>query len=216
MKKYDVIIFDLDGTLSNSKEGITKSVQYALEKLGIIEKDLNNLEHFIGPPLKDELIKTYGMTDKMAENGVKYYRERYVPVGLYEAEIYPGTRQMLKTLKNAGKYIALATSKPQGMAEEVLKFYKIKDYFNIIMGAELYGPRQNKQAVLEELFRRMDHKEKSQCVMIGDTCYDMDGAAAVGIDAIGVSFGFGDIKEMMQHGAVVIADSMKELTEILI
>lgn len=216
MNKYDVIIFDLDGTLSNSKEGITKSVQYALSKAGIDEPDLNKLEHFIGPPLKDELIRTYGMTLEMAEKGVADYRERYIPIGIYETKIYPGTEDMLKQIKMAGKYIAMATSKPQSMAEEVLRYLKIDTYFDCVMGAELHGPRQSKQAVLEALFEELPIKDKSKYLMVGDTCFDIDGATAVDIDSVGVTFGFGDVEEMKDHGALVIVESMTELAEILV
>jgi phosphoglycolate phosphatase len=211
MKDYEVVIFDLDGTLSNSKEGITKSVQYALSKLGIEENDLNNLEHFIGPPLADELIRTYGMSEEMAETGVAYYRERYVPVGLYETEIYSGVKQMLKALKSMGKYIAMATSKPQNMAEEVLRYLEIDEYFDMVMGAELHGPRQSKQLVLEALFEQLEIKDKNKYIMIGDTCFDVDGAKAVGIDVLGVSYGFGNSEEMLEHGAMAIADNTEDI-----
>ena len=193
MNNYNVIIFDLDGTLSNSKEGITKSVQYALSKFGIEEPDLDKLEHFIGPPLVDELI------------------------GIYETEIYPGTEEMLEMLKGNGKYIALATSKPLPMAKEVLKYLKIYSYFDKVMGAELKGPRQNKVDVLEALFDEMpDSITKKQCIMIGDTCFDIDGANTVGIDSIGVDYGFGDKDEMLAHGAKAIAYSATELCNMLL
>lgn len=215
MKNYDVIIFDLDGTLSNSKEGITKSVQYALSKLGIKEDNLDNLEHFIGPPLTDELIRTYNVSEEQAEKGVAYYRERYVPIGLYETEIYPGVERMLETLKASGKYIAMATSKPQEMAEEVLRYLKIDGYFDMVMGAELHGPRQNKQVVLEALFDKLEKKDKTKYIMIGDTCFDIDGAKAVGIDAMGVAYGFGDREQMLQHGAVAVVDTTDDIAAFL-
>ena len=207
MNNYNVIIFDLDGTLSNSKEGITKSVQYALSKFGIEEPDLDKLEHFIGPPLVDELMKSYDFTRKQALEGVGFYRERYKPIGIYETEIYPGTEEMLEMLKGNGKYIALATSKPLPMAEEVLKYLKIYSYFDKVMGAELKGPRQSKVDVLEALFDEMpDSITKKQCIMIGDTCFDIDGANTVGIDK----------DEMLAHGAKAIAYSAKELCNMLL
>lgn len=215
MKNYKVIIFDLDGTLSNSKEGITKSVQYALSKLGITEENLDKLEHFIGPPLRDEMMNTYGISAEEAEEGVAYYRERYIPTGIYETEIYEGIEEMLKELKNAGKYIAMATSKPQQMAEEVLKYLKVDRYFDKVMGAELKGSRQSKQAVLEALFEEMPVKDKSKCIMIGDTCYDIDGANAVGIDSAGVAYGYGDTKEMLEHGAVTVFEKAEDISKEL-
>lgn len=216
MKNYDVIIFDLDGTLSNSKEGITKSVQYALEKVGIIEENLDSLEHFIGPPLKAEFIRAYGFTEEKAESATEYYRERYTPIGLYETKIYPGTEDMLAKLKESGKYIAMATSKPQQMAEEVLRFLHIDKYFDSVMGAELNGARQSKQAVLEALFDEIPMKDKSAYVLIGDTCFDVDGANAAGIECIGVSYGFGNREEMLSHGAVSIVDSTDELIRVIL
>ena len=192
MNNYNVIIFDLDGTLSNSKEGITKSVQYALSKFGIEEPDLDKLEHFIGPPLVDELMKSYDFTREQALEGVEFYRERYKPIGIYETEIYPGTEEML----------------------EMLKIYS---YFDKVMGAELKGPRQSKVDVLEALFDEMpDSITKKQCIMIGDTCFDIDGANTVGIDSIGVDYGFGDKDEMLAHGAKAIAYSATELCNMLL
>ena len=199
MNNYNVIIFDLDGTLSNSKEGITKSVQYALSKFGIEEPDLDKLEHFIGPPLVDELMKSYDFTREQALEGVEFYRERYKPIGIYETEIYPGTEEMLEMLKGNGKYIALATSKPLPMAEEVLKYLKIYSYFDKVMFDEM-----------------PDSITKKQCIMIGDTCFDIDGANTVGIDSIGVDYGFGDKDEMLVHGAKAIAYSATELCNMLL
>lgn len=216
MKDYKVVIFDLDGTLSDSGEGITKCVQYAISKFGIEESDLTKLEHFVGPPLKEEFMKSYNFTDEQAAECVEKYRERYKPIGIYETAIYPGTEDMLKSLKENNKYIAMATSKPQPMAEEVLKFLKIDGYFDKVMGAELIGPRQSKEAVLNALFEEFpDNIKKSDCVMIGDTYFDVQGANAVGIDCIGVSYGYGDVKEMISLGAKKIVDSAKELDELL-
>ena len=215
MKNYEIIIFDLDGTLSNSKEGITKSVQYALSKLGIIEENLDSLEHFIGPPLKDEMIRTYKVSEEEAEKAVAYYRERYVPKGIYETEIYPGTEEMLSNLKSSGKRIALATSKPQQMAEEVLQYLKIERYFDSVMGAELTGPRQSKRAVLEALLEESKIKDKEKCIMIGDTCYDIDGAKAVGLDSAGVAYGFGNTIEMLEHGALTVFKKTEDIIRFL-
>ncbi len=216
MKKYQILIFDLDGTLSNSQEGITKSMQYALDKIGIVEQDLSHLKHFIGPPLADELKKTYDISLEEIEKCVAFYRERYVPIGLYETEIYEGAEEMLRTLKAAGQTIAMATSKPQMMAEEVLKYLKIDHYFDAVMGAQLHGPRQSKQAVLEALFDTFHIKDRARCVMIGDTCYDVNGALAAGIPCIGVAYGFGERQELLDRGALEVAENTIELTEILL
>lgn len=216
MSKYDVILFDLDGTISNSKEGITKCVQYALSKFGIEEPDLDALEHFIGPPLRDEFTKAYGFSEEEAEKATAIYRERYEPIGIYETYMYPGILELLKELKKKGKTVGLATSKPQEMAEEVLNYFGITEYFDYVMGAEKVGPRQSKTDVLLELFKIMElPEEKSNVVLIGDTCFDVKGAGNVGIDCIGVSFGYGKRSELLEAGAVFVVDDTKELKKFL-
>lgn len=215
MNNYDIILFDLDGTISNSKEGITKCVQYALSKLGIDEPNLDDLEHFIGPPLKTEFIKSYGFTEKVAQKAVALYRERYEPIGIYEAYMYPGIEKLLLTLKEQGKTVALATSKPRDMAEKVLEYFEITKYFDYVMGAERLGPIQSKTDVLLELFKEMNIKqEKERVVLVGDTCYDVQGAIDVGIDCIGVAYGFGNREEMLAKGAIFIAETTKDLVNI--
>lgn len=213
MKKYDVIIFDLDGTLSDSGEGITKSVQYALKKLNILEDDLENLKHFVGPPLKAEFMKNYHLTEEQGADAVRFYRERYIPTGIYETSLYEGVIELLDILKADGKIIAMATSKPQPLAEEVLRFLGIDDYFDFVMGADLIGGKQTKEDVLKALLEVLPIKVKSQMVMVGDTSFDVLGATAVGIDCIGVSYGYGDKKDMSECGAVAVVDTAMELLE---
>jgi phosphoglycolate phosphatase len=216
MKKYEVIIFDLDGTLSNSGEGITRSAQYALSKLGIKEDNLDDLKHFVGPPLKEAFMEYYHLSDEMSEKAVTLYRERYVPVGIYETSLYPGIVELLTELKNAGKYLAIATSKPQPMAEEVLRYLKIYNFFDKIMGADVIGPKQSKRSVLEALFEEMEIKDKTKYVMIGDTKFDIIGANLVGVDSIGVSYGYGDKEEMLALGALYVADCTSKIKKFLL
>lgn len=217
MNKYKTIIFDLDGTLSNSKEGITKSIQYALASAGIEVEDVDSLEHFIGPPLDEELVRTYGMSKGEAQQLREVYRERYTPIGLYETHIYPGTEKMLAALKENGKTVALATSKPTEMAIEVLKYLNIHEYFDYIMGADMEGNRQSKEAVLLALLDEIKEEVNStNAIMIGDTCFDVDGAKKVGLDTICVTYGFGDEQEMIEHGAIALVDSAEALEKILL
>ncbi|MCI9617339.1 MAG: HAD-IA family hydrolase [Eubacterium sp.] len=211
MKKYDVIIFDLDGTLSDSGEGITKSVQYALEKLNILEDDLDNLKHFVGPPLKAEFMKSYYLTEEQGTDAVRFYRERYIPTGIYETSLYEGVRELLDRLKADEKIIAMATSKPQPLAEEVLKFLEIENYFDFVMGADMIGGKQSKEDVLSALLEVLPIKDKSQMIMVGDTNFDVLGAEAVGISCIGVAYGYGDKKEMSECGAVAVVNTALEL-----
>lgn len=213
MKKYDVIIFDLDGTLSDSGEGITKSVQYALEKFNILEDNLDNLKHFVGPPLKAEFMKSYYLTEEQGAEAVKFYRERYIPTGIYETSLYKGVRELLEKLKADGKIIAIATSKPHPLAEEVLKFLHIENYFDFVMGADMIGGKQSKEDVLNALLEVLPIKDKSQMIMVGDTSFDVLGAAAVGIGCIGVTYGYGDKNEMSECGAIAVVDTALELLE---
>lgn len=215
MKKYDVIIFDLDGTLSNSGEGIMKSVQYALDKLNIKEENLENLKHFVGPPMKIEFMKSYGFTEEQAIEAVRIYRERYTPIGIYETSLYDGIPELLDKLKEAGKIIAIATSKPQPMAEEVLRYLKIDRYFDFVMGADLMGGKQTKAEVLKALFEVLPIKEKSKMLMVGDTRYDVQGAKEVHIDCVGVSYGYGKKSEMLDGGAIAVTDTALELLKYI-
>ena len=215
MSKYKYIIFDLDGTLSDSKEGITKSVQYALGKVGIIEDNLDNLEHFVGPPMVEEYMKTYGMSEEKAYETLDFYRERYVPTGIFETKRYPGIKETLDAIKKKGLKIGMATSKPEGMAEDVAKYLEIFDYFDIICGADLHGSRQSKEDVLNKLFENTDFS-KNESILIGDTRYDMEGANKIGIDSVGVSWGTGTREEMMNEGALEVFDDYESLIDYLL
>ena len=215
MKDYKYIIFDLDGTLSDSKEGITKSVQYALGKVGIIENNLEDLEHFVGPPMVEQYIKTYGMTKDKAFETLGYYRERYTPIGIYETKTYPGVKETLDALKENDLKIGMATSKPEEMAIEVARFLEIEEYFDIICGADLKGPRQSKADVLNKLFEKSDF-EKEASILVGDTHYDIEGANEVGIDSIGVAWGIGTNEEMLDAGALDVFAGYESLIKFLL
>ncbi|MBP5772693.1 MAG: HAD hydrolase-like protein [Eubacterium sp.] len=215
MSKYKYIIFDLDGTLSDSKEGITKSVQYALEKVGIIEENLDNLNHFVGPPMVEEYMKTYGMSKEKAFETLDYYRERYVPTGIYETKLYPGIKEILEAVKQKGLKIGMATSKPEGMAKDVAKYLEIFDYFDIICGADLHGPIQSKASVLNKLFETSTFT-KEESVLIGDTKFDVEGADEIGIDCLGVTWGTGTREEILESGAIEVFDDYQSLIDYLL
>jgi phosphoglycolate phosphatase len=215
MDKYKIIIFDLDGTLSDSVEGITKSVQYALEKIGITEENTDALRHFVGPPLKEEFIKSYSLTEETADEAVRLYRERYVPIGIYETNLYYKADELLEKLKNEGRILAIATSKPQLMAEKVLEYLNIDKYFDYIMGADLIGNKQSKQDVLNALFESINIYDKSEMILIGDTVYDVIGANHVGINCLAVSYGYGDADKMVKLGAIGIAENVSQIIEYI-
>ena len=209
------VLFDLDGTLSNSKEGITKCVQYALKHFGIEEPDRDKLEIFIGPPLVDSFMNFYGMSLEDAKIATAKYRERYTPIGIHEASMYPGTRECIEELKKQGYIIGMASSKPEEYCRIILEDFGILDLFDDVVGATMDGRIDSKEEVLMEVFRRWSHYGKDEMCLIGDSIYDVEGANLVGIPCIAVSYGFGDVKQMTEAGAVAVIDNLVELPDVL-
>lgn len=215
MKEYQNILFDLDGTLTEPKVGITKSVAYALEYYGIHVEDLDTLCPFIGPPLKESFMKYYGFDDEKAEEAVEKYREYFRPHGVYENEIYEGVREMIESLYQQGKTLVLASSKPTVFVEIILDYFQIRSYFKCVVGSELDGRRVNKDEVVECALAEAGIEEKEQTVMIGDRMHDMMGAKKNGLDAIGVLYGHGSYEELESSGADRIVQSVEELRKVL-
>lgn len=213
MKK---VLFDLDGTLINSQEGITKGVQYALrEYLSIDEPDLESLRCFIGPPLALMFDRKYHVPAEKIEPTVAKYREYYDATGMNECELYPGVKETLQNLRGKGYMIGLASSKPECSCVQILKNHGVADYFDDIIGASLGPERREKVLVLEEAFRRMGVSDRSEVVLIGDTKYDAIGAAKAGIACIGVTYGFGTREELFEAGAVAVFDTLQEVEAYL-
>lgn len=210
---FDLILFDLDGTLTDPKEGITKSVQYALSACGVEENDLEQLTVFIGPPLVDGFMDFYGFAREKALFAVEKYRERFRDVGIFENRMFSGVAQMLKTLKDAGKKIALATSKPRVFAQRILEHYGIADYFDVVVGAELDGRLNEKDAVIREVLCRCPDAKSP--VMVGDRSYDVAGAHICGVPCVGVRFGYAKPDELEHAGADWIVEDMAELSAFL-
>lgn len=213
---YQYILFDLDGTLTDSKIGITSCVQYALHKLGIEEPDLDELEPFIGPPLTDSFREFYGFDDETVQQAVIYYRERFSTVGLFENDIYPGIAQMLERLKQAERRLAVASSKPTVFVKQILEHFEILSYFDVIVGSELDGTRAKKEEVVEEALRQLlCGGNGHDIVMVGDRKFDVEGAKAYGIDSIGVAYGYAACGELEEAGADVIVETVEELEKAL-
>lgn len=209
---YKAILFDLDGTLTESGEGITKSVQYALEKLGKPEPDLDKLRVFVGPPLLEQFMKYAGMDEETARQAVVYYRERYSVTGLYENSPYPGIGDMLKELQDKGYLLAVSSSKPEHFVLKVLEYFGLTGYFNEIVGSELDGSRTKKSEVIEETLRRLhmeNHRE--QVLMIGDKEHDVLGARDAGLECVAVAYGYGTMEELTGAEPLKIVDSVDEL-----
>lgn len=211
MRKY--ILFDLDGTLTDSMPGICKSAAKGLAHFGI-ERDYRSLKFFVGPPLMDSFMQC-GLTAAQAKEAIRVYREYYAPTGIFENELYTGVKELLLELKSEGRVIALATSKPERFAMQILEHFGIAQYFDFIAGATMDESRTSKSAVLSYVLDRMKLSDMSQAVMIGDRCYDVIGARAVGIECIGVLYGYGSKSELEDAGAVRTAGSVAELKAIL-
>lgn len=212
---YRYILFDLDGTLTDPGKGITNSVAYALEKFGISVADKRELYKFIGPPLVDSFMKYYGFSEDDAGAAVEYYREYFKPKGIYENEIYSGVPELLEALKNNGKKIILATSKPEIFAKEILKYFSIDEYFDFAAGATLDSTRNKKADVIAYALEECGITDKSQCLMIGDRAQDIQGAKANGIDSMGVLFGYGDLAELQTAGATYIAETVCDVIKYI-
>ncbi len=217
MKEY--LLFDLDGTLTDPKVGITTCVQYALKAFDIDEPDLDKLEPFIGPPLKDSFMEFYGMTDEQATVAVEKYRERFKDIGLFENEVYIGIPEMLKKLQKKGMHLAVASSKPTVYVERILEHFGMKQYFEVIVGSELDGRRVNKDEVVSEALRQLfgeSSVEYDKVYMIGDRKFDVEGARAQGVESVGVSYGYGSLAELQEAGADYIVESPGELSYFLL
>lgn len=206
------ILFDLDGTLTDSGEGIINSVIPALEHYGIAIPSREELRVFVGPPLHDTFLR-FGVPADQLENATKIYRSRYIPIGKFENAPYPGIPELLETLKAQGHKLFVATSKPEPMAVEILEHFDLAQYFDRICGASMDTSRSSKEAVIAYLLEQNGSAENM--VMVGDTKYDVIGAKAHGIPTIGVSWGYGEIDEMLEAGAAAIAHTTQELLELL-
>lgn len=214
IKKY--ILFDLDGTVTDPMIGITKSVQYALNKFDIEVEDLNELCKFIGPPLKDSFMNFYNFTEEDALNAITYYREYFSTKGLYENTVYENFEDMLISLKEKNKSLIIATSKPTVFAEKILEHFNLKKYFDFIAGSNLDNTRTKKADVISYALEQQGITEVSEIIMIGDREHDVIGAKALNIESIGVLHGYGSYDELSNSGANYIVKDVKELHSLLI
>ena len=207
------VLFDFDGTVFDTVEGITKSIQYALHKHGR-DAELEELRCFAGPPLVDKFMEVYGVLREEAEELVTDFRERYVPIGVYESSPFPGIRELLETLRAAGKKTAIATSKPQALAELLLERAKLRDIFDVVVGS---GGGVNNDAKWQIVTRAMKlcGSKPENCVLVGDTKYDVEGAKKCGIPCIGVRWGYAAEGELEATGAAAMVETPKELAVLL-
>lgn len=210
-----LIFFDLDGTLTDSGPGIIKSVQYALASFGIAVDDPEKLRSFIGPPLYESFMKVYGFDEAGTHLAIEKYREYFSVTGIYENRVYDGITDLLQSLTTKGKTLAIATSKATVFAQRIAEHFDFARYFSFIAGSELEGTRITKEEIVAYALQQLSISDLSHVVMVGDRKHDVRGAAANGIDSIGVLYGYGDRDELESAGAGVIAASVADLAKIL-
>ena len=218
---YQYILFDLDGTLTDSMPGITRAVQYALRRYGIEETNLDALKPFVGPPLTDSFMEFYGFSPEDAAKAIALYRERFAPIGIFENSVYPGIPDLLERLKEKGMLLAVASSKPECYVRQILAHFDIEKYFDVVVGSELDGSRSQKEEVVEEALKRLGiltvpvEKRKSVCVMIGDRKFDLQGAKAHFLTGVGAGYGYASAGELEEEGADYIAETVEKLAQYL-
>lgn len=207
------ILFDLDGTLTDSGEGIINCAWLALKHFNLPLPDKDTMRVFVGPPLRDSFLR-FGVPEEGVEKAIEIYRSRYVPTGMFENTPYPGIKSMLAALKEKGHRLFVATSKPEGMATAILEKFQLAPYFDLICGASMDDTRDSKDKVIAYLLEKNGGND--DYIMVGDTAFDVEGAAVNGIPTIGVAWGYGKVEDMEAAGAKAIAHSPAELLEMLL
>lgn len=213
MLKY--VFFDLDGTIIEPAKGITNSAKYALEKYGINVKSNDELLPFIGPPLMDSFKQFYGFDDKKANEAVSYYREYYKEKGIFECSLYPHIITLLKKLKDKGYTLIIATSKPELFAIEILKHFRIDNYFSFVAGASMDGKISKKEDVIKYALNHLNINDSTEVIMVGDRMHDVIGARKNNIDCIGVLYGYGSEQEFVNCNCKYIVSNQLDILEIL-
>lgn len=208
------ILFDLDGTLTDPKEGITKSILFALEKLNVSGYTQNSLEWCIGPPLQSSFMKILGEDAERAALGVEYYREYYKPIGIYENTVYPGIKELLASIRSHEKRLYIATSKPQIFAKQILDHFDLTAYFHAVYGSELDGTRTKKGELISYIMQQ--ESITNDCVMIGDREHDIIGAKDNEVPSIGITWGYGSTEELQNAGADYICNTPEELGKLIL
>ena len=214
---YKYLLFDLDGTLTDPKEGITRSVQHALRHFGIEVSDPDTLTPYIGPPLIPSFMEFHGLTREQAEEALRVYRERFSVVGLFENEVLHGVPEMLRALKEKGRYVAVASSKPEEYVRRILEHFDLLQYFDEVVGASMDEKRSAKKDIIEEALHRMGKSPGDrEILMIGDRKHDVEGAKQCGLDNLGVYTGFAPEGELEEAGATYVFHTIAEMTDFLL
>ena len=209
------VLFDLDGTITDPKEGITKSVAYSLKKFGIVVNDLDTLCKFIGPPLNVSYEEFYGFSHEQAMEAVDEYRVYYSDKGIFECKLYEGIKELVEHLHNEGKKVILATSKPQEFAIQLLEHFEIIKYFDIVAGSELNGNRVEKAAVIKYAIDQIEEFDPKEAIMVGDRKFDYIGSSKFNIPCVLIGYGYGEMKELEECKPFAIKKTVSELEKFL-
>ncbi|MBO5352379.1 MAG: HAD family hydrolase [Lachnospiraceae bacterium] len=212
----EYIFLDLDGTITDSREGITKCFEYALNHFGIEVADRAELERYIGPPLEQSFREGFGFDAEKTALAVAKYRERFVPVGMFENRVYDGMEDALQRLKEAGKVLIVATSKPEYMAVRILEHFGLDGYFDDICGSDEEQNRSKKDEVIRYALEKHGITDVSDVLMVGDRKFDVIGAGTCGLQCMGVLYGFGDREELEAAGAAYIAETPQEMAQMIV
>lgn len=216
LNEKKTILFDLDGTLTDSGEGIVNSFKYTLKCYNIHEYDEKMLNRFIGPPLKDSMKELFCCSDEKAKEAIEKYREYYKTKGIYENRMYDGVEPLLRSLARDGRKVILATSKAEVFAVKILDSFKISQYFMSVAGAELNGTRTGKDEVIRYALEKAGVSDREGVVMVGDREHDILGAKQEGLDSIGVLYGYGNYEELKNAGASAIVETVDDLHKVLL
>lgn len=215
MLEKKLVLFDLDGTVTNPEEGIIAAIKYSLEYMNLEPLSEKELKKFIGPPLKESYQKYYHLSDEESNEAVEFYREYYSTKGIFENFLYPGMLKVLQTLLEKGLTLGIATSKPEKYAKQIVSYFKLEKYFAGVFGSKMDGTRSKKAEVIRYSLGHFPSIGKDEAVMIGDRVHDILGAKKNGLESIGVLYGFGSRDELEEAEATIIVDLPEEILSVL-
>lgn len=215
MSKYDYVIFDFDGTVVDTGEGIIKSLQYSFEQMGRDVPDMSDLKKFIGPPIYYSYTHFYGVSEEEVGEYIKKYRERYKVKGIYECVLYDGMKELLCELKSRGVKLGIASSKPEHLIYSVADYLGITDLFDAIVGVKIDDSNHStKTGLVLEAMKQLGADSKENVLMVGDRCFDIDGATGAGVDSCGALWGYGNKEEFLAHNATYIIEKTSEVLNL--
>ncbi len=216
MAEFDYVIFDFDGTVADTGEGIIKSLQYSFEQMGREVPDMSDLKRFIGPPVYYSYTHFYGVSEDEVETYIKKYRERYKEKGIYECRVYDGMKELLCELKSRGVKTGIASSKPEHLIYSVADYLGVTDMFDAIVGVKSDNSRHStKKDIILEAAEKLGATVKEKVLMVGDRCFDIDGAAGAGVKSCGALWGYGDKEEFLAHNADFIVEKPFEVLKLV-